>query len=111
MISDEILKDQFNTLAKHRKHWKRKKNQQKNCDFFQDNTTSQKKTNVVKLYTTTRITARNFLSNIAYIGVNEEDSFNRNFVFDVYVLMTKNLNLFFLERKISDQNKHVLWKK
>ena len=43
-----------------------------------------------------------------------EDFYNVNFVFDVYSLITKNLNPFSLDRKLSDQNKYemiyILWK-
>ena len=39
----------------------------KSQDFFQDN-------NVVKIkYATTRIKSTNFLSNIAYVGINKKD--------------------------------------
>ena len=44
----------------------------KSQDFFQDN-------NAIKVkYTTTRIKSRNFLANIVYVGINEEDYNNRN---------------------------------
>ena len=36
--------------------------------------------------------------------MTKEDFFNKNFIFDVYVLITKNINPFFLERKIHEQN-------
>ena len=80
----------------------------KSQDFFQDN-------NVIgKKYTTTRIKSRNFLSNIAYVGINKEDYYNINFIFDVYLLLTKNLNPFLLYRKLADKTKHemiyMLWK-
>ena len=66
----------------------------KSQDFFQDN-------KGVKIkYTTTRIKSRNFLSNIAYVGINKEDYYNKNFIFDVYLLLTKNLNPFSLDRKL-----------
>ena len=66
----------------------------KSQDFFQDN-------KGVKIkYTTTRIKSRNFLSNIAYVGINKEDYYNKNFIFDVYILLTKNLNPFSLDRKL-----------
>ena len=68
----------------------------------------------LKPYTTTRIKARNLLSNIAYNSVNDQEIFDRNFFFDTYVLITKNLNPFSLERKITDQSKdeaiYMLWK-
>ena len=44
----------------------------------------------------------NFLTNILYNGVKEEDLFDRSFVFDVNILTTKNINPFSLERKIFD---------
>lgn len=69
---------------------------------------------VLKPYTTTRIKARNFLPNIAYNSVIDQDIFTKTFCFNTYVLLTKNLNLFSLERKITDQSKHeaifMLWK-
>ena len=71
--------------------------------FFQDDNPLAKK------YTTTRIKSRNFLSNTAYVGINNEDFYNENFIFDVHLLVTKNLNPFSL-----DKNKHemiyMLWK-
>ena len=80
----------------------------KSPDFFQDNKPSERK------YTTTRIKSRNFLSNISYVGINKEDFYDENFIFDVCLLVTKNLNPFSLDRKLSDENKHemiyMLWK-
>ena len=79
----------------------------KSQDFFQDNNPLGKK------YTTTRIKSRNFLSNIPYVGINKENFYNENFIFDVYLLITKNLNPFSLNRKLADKNKHdmiyMLW--
>ena len=76
--------------------------------FFQDNNPPGKK------WTMTRIKSRTFLSNIAYVGINKKDFQNKNFVFDVYLFVTKNLNPFSLDRKLADQNKHeviyMLWK-
>ena len=80
----------------------------KSLDFFQDNNP------VGKRYTTAHIKSRNFLSNIAFVGINKEDFYNENFIFDVYVLISKNLNPFSLDRKLADKNKHemiyMLWK-
>ena len=72
----------------------------KSQDFFQNSKPSEKK------YTTTRIKSRNFLSNIAYVGINKEDFYN--FTFDVYLLVTKNLNPLLLDRKSGDKNKHEM---
>ena len=80
----------------------------KSQDFFQDNNPPGKR------YTTTCVKSRNFLSNIAYVGINKEDFYNKHFIFDVYLLVTKYLNPFSLDRKLADKNKHemiyMLWK-
>ena len=48
------------------------------------------------------------------MGTNKEDYYNKNFIFDVYLLLTKNLNPFSLDRKLADKTKHeiiyMLWK-
>ena len=72
----------------------------KSQDFFQDTNTVA----IGKRYTTTRIKSRNFLSNISYIGINKEDYYKDNFIFDVYIIVTKNLNPFSLDRKLADKN-------
>ena len=46
--------------------------------------------------------------NIAYVRINKEDYYNKNFVFDVYLLQTKNLNLLSLDRKLADKTKHEM---
>ena len=46
----------------------------------------------------------------AYNGIKKEDLYDRNFVFDISVLVTKNLNLFSLERKILDiKNRETIY--
>ena len=72
----------------------------KSPDFFQDNKPSERK------YTVTRIKSRNFLSSILYVGINKENFYNENFIFDVYLLVMKNLNPFSLDRKLNDKNEH-----
>ena len=70
--------------------------------FFYDNNAIQKKKTKcpqVKPCDTTRIKTRNFLTNISYNAFTEDDLFNRNFVFDVYVLLPKNLNPSSIEQK------------
>ena len=42
------------------------------------------------------------MTNVSHNAVKEEDLFDRSFVFNIYVLATKNINLFSLERKIFD---------
>ena len=75
----------------------------KSQDFFQND-----KDKKERRYATTRIKSRNFLSNIAYVGINREDFYSENFIFDVYLLITKNLNPFSLDRKLTDKNKHEM---
>ena len=66
-----------------------------------------------KTYTATTIKTRNYLSNIAFNRVVRVDLCNRNSVFDIYVLLTKNLNSHSLGRKIADRTTkmiYMLWK-
>ena len=76
----------------------------KRQDFFRDNNTVA----IGQRYTTTRIKSRKFVSNISYVGINKEDYYDENFIFDVYLLT------FSLHRKLADKNKHemiyMLWK-
>ena len=53
--------------------------------------TRQKKKNPCNM---TRIKSRNFLTNISYNKVKKQDLFDRSFVFDIYILATKNINSF-----------------
>ena len=80
----------------------------KSPDFFQNSKLSERK------YTTTRIKFRCFLSNISYVGINKKDFYKEKFIFEVYLLVTKNLNPFSLDRKLNDKNKHemlyIFWK-
>ena len=111
IITDNLLKQQFNNLAQQTLQDKNKS--AKNQDYLKNNNAVEKKL-VLKPYTTTRIKVRNFLSNIAYNSVIDQDIFTKTFCFDTYVLVTKNLNLLSLERKITGQSKHeaifMLWK-
>ena len=84
----------------------------KSLDFFPSNKLPTKETD--RKYSTTRIKLRNFLSNISYVGINEEDFYHQNFIFDIYLLMIKNLNPSSLGGKLNDPNKHeiiyMIWK-
>ena len=57
----------------------------KSPNFFQNNKPSDKRND--RKHTTTRIKSRNFPSNNSYIGINEEDFYNQNFIFDIYLFM------------------------
>ena len=81
----------------------------KSPDFFQGNNAIKKKRKTnLKLYTASKVKTRKYLSSISYAGVTKEDFYSRNFEFDIYVLLTKNLNPFSLDRKLSDQNKNEM---
>lgn len=75
-------------------------------DFFLDNNAIEEKIDEknnetrqkLKRYTTTRIKSRKFLPNISNNDVKEEDLHDRSFIFNVYMLITKNLNPFSLKR-------------
>ena len=106
MITDDIS-NKINSLIN--KTVEEEKKIEEDLDFFLDNNDIEKndkkiKENRRKLkpYTTTRIKSRNFLSNISYNDIREEDLYDRNFIFNVYVLITKKLNSFSLKRKISN---------
>ena len=84
--------------------------------FYYDNSHQEKSTMAkhlkgkAKPYTSSRIKTRNFLSNISYNGVKEEDFYDDNFVFDTFTLLTKNLNPFSLERKIAyAKNREIIY--
>ena len=74
----------------------------KSQDFFQDNNPRGKKC------TTTRIKSRNFLLNIAYVRKNRKDFYNKILILNAYLLATKNINPFSLDRKLADKNKHEM---
>ena len=90
-----------------------------NQDFFSDNEPPTKKeknkskNRNAKPYNTTRIKARNLLTNISHSGLKTEDFHIRNFTFDVFVLLTKNLSLYSGERKFEERNSqemmYMLW--
>ena len=67
----------------------------------------------IKLYTSSRIKTRNFLSNILYTGFKSENFVDNNFTFDTITLITKSINPISLERKIVDAKNcniiYILW--
>ena len=91
-----------------REYFGGRKKMEEDLDFFFSNNASQPKkkrkyeTTKIKPYNTTSIKSRKFLTNISYMGIKEEDLFDRSFVFDVYTLTTKSIYPFLLERKIFD---------
>ena len=102
---NQKLQSNLNSLIENTLEEGKKMNE--DLDFFFNNNASQPKkrkyeTKKIKPYNTTQIKSQNFLTNISYNGVKEEDLFDRSFVFNIYVLTTKNINPFSLEIKIFD---------
>ena len=100
VIAKQKLQTNLNTLIENTLEEK------KDLDFFFSNNASQPKSKTkyetTKIRIESRIKSCNFLTNISYRGMKEEDLFDRSFVFDVYTMTTKNINPFSLERKIFD---------
>ena len=100
--SEEDLNFFHDSNANQKKKKKKKKNDGKKKEKY-----------IIKTIQTTRIKTRNFLTNIFCNVVTEEDFFNKNIVFDIYFLLTKNLNPFSIERKFQDETSremlHMLW--
>ena len=110
MIIEQLLKDQFQNLVQ--QTLEEENLSEKRQNFFHDDKPVSKRR--FKPYTTTRVKSCIFLSNISYAGVSDDDVIDKNFCFDIYVLMTKSINPFSLERMLFDQAKHemiyMLWK-
>ena len=63
-----------------------------NQDIFLDN-------KAIKNYSSTKIKARNFLTNVSYNRITTADYKNNNFVIDCFTFLILYLNPFYLERK------------
>ena len=101
IVIDSSLQLNLNSLIENTLEEDQKMDEDLN--FFLSDKPCQSKKNVtkkIKQYNTTRIKSRNFFSNISYYGFKEEDLFDKNFVFDVCKLITKNINPFSLERRM-----------
>ena len=86
-----------------------------NQDFFSsDNVIIPKKTIKKRSfhnYSPTKVKARNFLTNISYNRVKDEDFNNRSFIIDCYSFVLLYLNLFYLDQKFENSLEKVeaLW--
>ena len=63
-----------------------------NQDIFLDD-------KAIKNYSSTKIKARNFLTNVSYNRITAADYKNNNFVIDCFTFLILYLNPFYLERK------------
>ena len=67
----------------------------------------------IKNYSSTKIKARNFLTNVSYNRITTVDYKNKNFVIDCFTFLILYLNPFYLERKFESSTErefvNVLW--
>ena len=67
----------------------------------------------IKNYSSTKIKARNFLTNVSYNRITTVDYKNKNFVVDCFTFLILYLNPFYLERKFESSTErefvNVLW--
>ena len=68
-----------------------------NQDIFSDDKA------IKKSYSSTKVKARNFLTNVSYNRVTTADYKNKNFVIDCFTFLLLYLNLFYLERKFETE--------
>ena len=77
-----------------------------NWDIFIDD-------KAIKNYSSTKIKARNFLTNVSYNRITTVDYKNKNFVIDCFTFLILYLNPFYLERKFESSTErefvNVLW--
>ena len=77
-----------------------------NRDIFMDD-------KAIKNYSSTKIKARNFLTNVSYNRITTVDYKNQNFVIDCFTFLILYLNPFYLERKFESSTErefvNVLW--
>ena len=73
---------------------------QLNLGIFSNDKAIQKKTKAeTNRYSSTKVKARNFLTNVSYTGIKEKDYQNRSFIIGIYGFLILYLNPFYLERK------------
>ena len=81
-----------------------------NQDFSQDDNDIEKKKKAAmralarKRYSTSKIKARNFLTNIAYRRHKKSNFSNCNFVIDVYSFLLQNVNPLMTDKKFDNEN-------
>ena len=92
-----------------------------NQDFSQEDNDVKKKKKAAaralarKRYSTTKVRARNFLTNTGYRRYKTSDSNYGNFVIDVYSFLLQNLNPLMIDRKFDNENDRqcvkMMWQK
>ena len=81
--------------------------------FLSDNVNKKKQKSEINKYSSTKVKARNFLTNVSYSGIKNKDYHNKSFVIDIFSFLILYLNSFYLERKfetiIERDYINVLW--
>ena len=81
--------------------------------FLSDNVNKKKQKSEINKYSSTKVKARNFLTNVSYSGIKDKDYQNRSFVIDIFSFLILYLNPFYLERKFESNIErdyvNVLW--
>ena len=85
-----------------------------NLGIFSSDKVIEKKTkSEISKYSSTKVKARNFLTNVSYSGIKDKDYQNRSFVIDIFSFLILYLNPFYLERKFESNIErdyvNVLW--
>ena len=92
-LENEDLKKLLSTLTE-------RLESQLDPDFFQDNNDVQKKAKTKTKYSNTKVKTRNLVANVFYKRYEPEDVEKTNFVIDVFLFLTQNLNPTGLDRKL-----------
>ena len=82
--------------------------------FSSDKVIEKNKTKAeISRYSSSKVKARNFLTNVLYSGIKDKDYQNRSFLIDIFSFLILYLNPFYLERKfesiIERDYVNVLW--
>ena len=81
--------------------------------FLSDNVNKKKQKSEINKYSSTKVKARNFLTNVSYSGIKDKDYQNRSFVINIFSFLILYLNPFYLERKFESNIErdyvNVLW--
>ena len=87
-----------------------------NLGIFSSDNVMEKKTkskSEISRYSSTKVKARNFLTNVSYSGIKDKDYQNRSFAIDIFSFLILYLNPFYLERKFESNIErdyvNVLW--
>ena len=87
---------------------------QQGQDFFQDdNDVPKKEKNAKSNYSSTKVKARNLLTNVSYRRYQQKDFNNASFIIDILSFLIQNFTPISLDRKLDNENEKqyvkMLW--